>query len=213
MGSISVVTAFMASTPGTDAENELIEAFGEWLGVKQKKTIFGGGDIGLMGAFARAARLKGCPEVKGYIPVELHELLRKYNPDYKPVAHIEEVVPTIDIRKGRMIRECDLAITFPGGSGSMEEFWQFQVHQELSSYREPELPVSQMVLVNLDGYYDGLLQQVDTIIKKGKKHREAYNILSVVTSIETMLAKLDEIDSSPPMKGHSLLPPGYILNR
>lgn len=208
MGWIKVVTAFMASSKGTPEEIALVDAVVKGLAERKKTGIYGGCDIGLMGDFVRSARRHGF-HVKGYIPTELLNLVKKHNGDYKPLAHIEEEVANMDIRKARMIKECDVAITFPGGSGSFEEFWTFQVFQELSSYNDPDAPVSSMFLVNQNGYYDGTVQQIETIVTAKKKHAEAYKTLYVVNSAEELLKKLDELDSHPRMKGRDLLPSSY----
>lgn len=208
MGWIKIVTAFMASSKATPEEVALVDAVVKGLAERNKTGIYGGGDTGMMGDFARSAR-KHDFHVKGYIPTELLNLVKKHNGDYKPLAHIEEEVASMDIRKARMIKECDVAITFPGGSGSFEEFWTFQVFQELSSYNDPDAPVSSMFLVNHNGYYDGTIRQIEIIVAGKKKHAEAYKILHVVKSADELLDKLDELDSHPRMKGRDLLPSAY----
>jgi len=210
MGWIKVITAFMASSKGTPEETALVDAVVKGLAERNKTGIYGGGDTGLMGDFARSARRHGF-HVKGYIPTDLLNLLKKHNGDYKPLAHIEEEVENMEVRKTRMNRECDVAITFPGASGSMEEFWTFQVDQEIFAYNDPEALVRPMFLVNLNGYYQWQIRQIETFIAAGKKPAELYKAIHPVGSAEELLAKLDEIDGLPRMKGRDLLPASHTL--
>ena len=206
MGWINVVTAFMASSPGTPEEEKAVKRIAKGLAARDKRVIYGGGPLGLMGTFAQASKDAGSPEVKAYIPTVLLDVVKDMEDGYEPIAHIEEEVASMEIRKFRMIKECQLAITFPGGSGSMEEFWQFIVTQELLSYSNPDDIVPQMILFNQDGAYDGTVKQIEDILARGKKHPEAYKGLHIVTSEDELLETIDYLEALPPLRGRDLLP-------
>src|SRR5579864_5388313 len=80
--------------------------------------LFGGGNVGLMGEVARAAR-DGGASVKGILP----EFLRHLEP---PLLTKEEVVVTPDLqtRKALMLALSDAFVVLPGGLGTLDEYFE-----------------------------------------------------------------------------------------
>jgi len=111
--------------------------------------IYGGGNVGLMGAVADGA-LAGGAKVVGIIP---HALERK------EVAHcgLTELVvcDTMHDRKRMMTERSDAFIAMPGGYGTMEEFFEVITWAQLGIHRNP------CGLLNVAGFYDGLIRFLD----------------------------------------------------
>jgi hypothetical protein len=107
--------------------------------------VYGGGKLGLMGAVADAA-LKAGGEVIGIIPKALVGL---------EVAHqgLTElhVVDTMHQRKQAFTDLSDGFLTLPGGTGTMDELWEALSWAQLGYHAKP------VGLLNVDGYYDGII--------------------------------------------------------
>jgi len=111
--------------------------------------VYGGGNVGLMGALADAALACG-GEVIGIIP---HALAAK------ELAHAGvtrlEAVETMHERKARMAAESDGFIALPGGIGTLEELFESLTWLQLGLHAKP------VGLLNIAGYYDRLLAFLD----------------------------------------------------
>ncbi len=117
--------------------------------------IYGGANVGLMGAVADAA-LAGGGRVVGVIP---HVLVDK------EVAHrgVQElhVVDTMHTRKRLMGELADAFLILPGGFGTFEELFEVLAWQTLKLHAKP------VVLVNVEGFYDRLLDFLDVCEQEG----------------------------------------------
>jgi len=108
--------------------------------------VYGGADVGCMGAMANSA-LEAGGEVIGVIPKGLVE---------KEVAHhgISELIVVEDMhsRKATMAELADGFIAAPGGLGTLEELFEMATWAQLGFHQKP------MGLLNTNGFYDGLIQ-------------------------------------------------------
>jgi uncharacterized protein (TIGR00730 family) len=145
--SIKRVTVYAASSQAL-SENYISAAsrLGRTLGEAGHRIIYGGGAHGLMGAMADAALATGT-EVHGVIPEFLTAI---------ELGHLEltslRVVDTMHTRKALMLEQSDAVIALPGGCGTFEELFEAMTLKRLGRYLGP------IILVNTDGYYDGLLE-------------------------------------------------------
>ena len=99
-----------------------------------------------MGAVADAALAAGA-EVHGVIP----EFLTAIELGHLDLTSLQ-VVDTMHTRKALMLEQSDAVIALPGGCGTFEELFEVMTLKRLGRFLGP------IVLVNTDGYYDGLLQ-------------------------------------------------------
>ena len=141
------VAVFCAAAEGArPAYREAAEALGRRLAALGVGLIYGGADVGLMGAVANAALAAG-GRVVGVIP---HVLVDK------EVAHrgVRElhVVDTMHTRKRLMGEMADAFIVIPGGFGTFEELFEVLAWQTLKLHAKP------VVLVNVAGFYDKMLE-------------------------------------------------------
>lgn len=110
--------------------------------------VYGGGKVGLMGVIAdEVLRLGG--EVTGVIPTALVE---------REVGHTgltrQFIVKDMHERKAMMAQLADGFIAMPGGLGTLEELFEMLTWAQLGIHAKP------IGLLNVDGYYDGLLSFV-----------------------------------------------------
>ena len=117
--------------------------------------VYGGSNIGLMGALAGTVMSEG-GGVIGIIPEPLVA---------KEVAHNGlsdlRVVGSMHERKALMAELADAFIALPGGFGTLEEFCEIATWIQLGLHRKP------CGLLNVEGYYDGLLSFLNHAVAEG----------------------------------------------
>lgn len=128
---------------------EAAQALGRLLAREEIRCIYGAGGQGLMGALADAVMQEG-GEITGVIPQFMYD--NRWNH-----PRLEELIITPDIhsRKQRMADLSDAVIALPGGCGTLEELLEIITWKQLGLYLHP------IVILNIDGYYDPLLQMLD----------------------------------------------------
>ncbi len=136
--------------------------------------IYGGAKVGLMGAVADAAIAAG-GHVVGVIP---HVLVDK------EIAHdgISElhVTETMHTRKALMADRAEAFLVLPGGFGTFEEMFEVLAWQTLKIHSKP------VVLLNVAGFYDKLLDFLDVCDAEGML-RGNRQILLVAHSVDEAL--------------------------
>ncbi len=150
------VAVFCASADGARPEYRAIaEELGCALAERGLGLIYGGARVGLMGAVADAALAAG-GHVVGVIP---HVLVDK------EVAHhgLTElhVTSTMHTRKALMAERADAFLILPGGYGTFEEMFEVLAWQTLKLHSKP------VVLLNVAGFYDKLLEFLDLCDNEG----------------------------------------------
>lgn len=185
------VCVYCGSNLGIDPVHlELATALGERLAQRGVGLVYGGGNVGLMGAVADAALAHG-GEVIGVIPAHLRDI---------ELAHHGltrlEVVGSMHERKALM---ADLAagfIALPGGFGTFEELLEMLTWTQLGLQAKP------VVMLDRSGFFDPLLRLFDGAVEAGflrAEHRQL--ALSAAEPDEAIHAAL----SLPPEMPHKWL--------
>ena len=142
--SIGSVCVYCASSEAADpAYMEAAAAFGKTLAAEGLRLVYGGGDIGLMGACARAAHDAG-GKVLGVMP----DFLRQREILYDDVETI--VVGSMHERKMVMFEQSDAFVVLPGGVGTLEEAVEMLSWRRLEVHRKP------IVFHSPGGFWDPL---------------------------------------------------------
>jgi hypothetical protein len=138
--------------------------------------VYGGANIGLMGAVADAA-LAGGAEVIGVLPSVL---------EGREIAHdgltALELVPTMHERKARMAELAEAFLVLPGGYGTIEELFEAVTWAQLGLHAKP------VILINTAGYWDGLLTFLDSTVAAGFVKRKNRELLRVAANANEALA-------------------------
>jgi uncharacterized protein (TIGR00730 family) len=147
------ICVYCGAKPGVDpAFAETAREVGRWIGHHGGQLVYGGGCNGLMGIVADATMTAG-GRVVGIIPKALVE---------KEWAHQDctelHVVDTMHERKRMMAERADAFIALPGGIGTFEEFFEVWTWRQLGYHNKP------VGLLNLNGYYDGLLTFLHSVV-------------------------------------------------
>jgi uncharacterized protein (TIGR00730 family) len=114
--------------------------------------IYGGGNIGLMGAVADAS-LEAGGHVIGVIPQHLDD----WEVGHRGLTELE-IVGSMHERKARMADLADAFIALPGGLGTFEELFEILTWAQLGLHQKP------FGLLNTAGYYAALLALLDTAV-------------------------------------------------
>jgi uncharacterized protein (TIGR00730 family) len=140
--------------------------------------VYGGGRLGLMGAVADGALAAG-GEVIGVIPRALVDA---------EVAHrgLTElhVVDTMHQRKQAFTDLSDGFVTLPGGTGTMDELWEALSWAQLGYHSKP------VGLLNVAGFYDGLLSFVATMADTGFLRPQHRDILIAADALDVLLDRM-----------------------
>jgi len=146
---------YCGSRPGTNpAFAQTARAVGNWIGRHGGQLVYGGGHNGLMGQVADATLAAG-GRVVGIIPKALVE--REWA--HKGCSELH-VVDTMHERKRMMAERSDAFLALPGGIGTFEEFFEVWTWRQLGYHDKP------VGLLNVDGYYDGLLEFMRTGVEQ-----------------------------------------------
>ncbi len=124
---------------------------GEALGKGGFRMVYGGGTVGLMGICADAAMAAG-GEVTGVIP----EVFIAKEQAHRGLTELLEV-PDMTVRKRKMIEMGDAFIVLPGGFGTLEELADTANYYHIYGEPSRQPPI---IIANIEGIYDGLLQQL-----------------------------------------------------
>lgn len=134
--------------------------------------VYGGANVGLMGAVADAA-LAGGAEVIGILPAVL---------EGREIAHASltklELVPTMHQRKARMAELADAFLVLPGGYGTLDEMLEAVTWAQLGLHSKP------VILINTAGYWDGLLAFLETTVAAGFLKHKNRKLLRVAANAE-----------------------------
>jgi len=152
--------------------------------VKNKTTIvYGGGATGLMGCLADTVLAEN-GHVIGIMPQFMKEV--EYN--HKGV---NDFVFTADMheRKKKLMVGVDALIALPGGCGTFEELMEAITLKRLGIFTKP------ILILNLDGYYDKLLEMMHHAVDSGFMSQKHLNIWTVFEKPEDVL---EAIENSAP---------------
>jgi len=140
--------------------------------------IFGGGSVGLMNEIANAVMRNG-GKAYGIIPQHLVE--REVQHD-----HLTDLTVTRNMheRKAMISELSDAFIALPGGFGTFEEL------MEVVTWSQIELHDKKIILFNVEGYYDKLIDFIDYAVTSGFINENKRKILQEVTSTEQCLSHL-----------------------
>jgi uncharacterized protein (TIGR00730 family) len=151
---------------------------GELIGRRGWQLVYGGGNAGLMGAVANATLGAG-GTVVGVIPNSLMD--RELG--HKGLNELH-VVETMHQRKQLMAERADAFLALPGGIGTFEELFEVWTWRQLGYHDKP------VGLLNVEGYYDGLLQFLDHATAQGFIPPAQRDLLQVSADAGELLERL-----------------------
>jgi uncharacterized protein (TIGR00730 family) len=120
---------------------EAAQTLGRMIAVAGHGLVYGGGNVGLMGAVAKAVKDNG-GKVTGIIP---HFLLTKE----KLKADADNIILVDDMheRKMKMFEKADAFVALPGGIGTLEELVEQMTWAQLGRHGKP------IVIADIGGFW------------------------------------------------------------
>src|SRR5678815_5650193 len=175
------ICVFAGSSAGARPEyRAAAEELGRTLAKRQVNVVFGGGHVGLMGALADAV-LAGHGQITGVIPESLVA---------REIAHTGlsdlRIVSSMHQRKALMADLADAFIALPGGWGTLEEFFEVLTWAQLGLHRKP------CGLLNVGGYFDGLLAFAGHAVAEGFVRPDHRELIVVAGGAAEMLERLGQ---------------------
>ena len=142
--------------------------------------VYGGGRLGLMRVIADSVLAAG-GRVYGVIPTALVNL---------EVAHtgLTELhrVETMHERKAKMTDLADAFLALPGGIGTLDELFEAWSWNALGYHKKP------LCLLNVDGFWDGMIEFIDHATRSGFLSAQRRSQLLVAGTPSQALEMLDE---------------------
>jgi uncharacterized protein (TIGR00730 family) len=185
---LSSVCVFCGSNGGADpAYLEAARAVGRGLAERDLRLVYGGADVGLMGALADAA-LDAGGDVVGVIPQQIVdlEIAHRRVPDLRVVGSMHE-------RKALMAELSDASVALPGGVGTFEELFEVYTWAQLGLHRKP------LGVLDVAGYYRPLRTMLDHAVQQRFMREEMRAMLAFDGSLDGLL---ERFASWEPPGGH-----------
>lgn len=174
------ITVFCGSSFGNEKNYE-IQAFklGQIMAENNYELVYGGAKVGLMGSVADGI-LNHNGKAFGVLPSFLMT---------KEIAHdrLTElfIVESMHERKTKMNELSDGIIALPGGFGTLEEFFEMLTWAQLGLHKKP------IGILNIDGFYDLLLEFVANMVDKGFLKQINHQMILVSDNATNLLEKME----------------------
>src|SRR5699024_8355196 len=173
---------YCGSSPGENpAYLQAASDLGQFLAERQIRLVYGGGRVGLMGAAADSCMRAG-GEVIGIIP----DFLLRHEVGHTDLTELQ-VVDTMHERKMRMADMADAFCVLPGGLGTLEELF------EVLTWRQLALHDKAIILLDIAGYWEPLLELLERQAQEGFLRREHQRLLHRITEVHELQEALTEV--------------------
>ena len=178
MQSLSVCV-YCGARPGADPVfMQTATDLGQALAAARLRLVYGAGDVGLMGAVARAAQAAG-GQTFGVIPAHL----MAWEVGKRDLTTFV-VTETMHERKKVMFMNADAVVVLPGGAGSLDELFEVLTWRQLGLHEKP------VYLLDVKGYWQPLLALIDHVIAQGFADASLRDFLTVLPDVPTLMEKL-----------------------
>ncbi|MEO5584123.1 MAG: TIGR00730 family Rossman fold protein [Flavobacteriales bacterium] len=170
------IVVFCGSSSGHDPEFRVFaKELGSAIAARKARLIYGGAKVGLMGCIADEVLAQGS-EVIGILPRFL---------SIKEVAHERLtqliIVENMHERKTKMFELGDAFIALPGGFGTLEELFEVVTWAQLGLHQKP------IGVLNVHGFYDPLIAQLDHMVSKGLLKQGNRNLIMIDGTVDVLL--------------------------
>lgn len=173
MNDIKSVAIYCASsTKIKSIYYEVARQLGSGLAESNVTIVNGAGNMGLMQASSDA-----CLEAGGKVIGVIPEFMIQQGWHHTGLTELI-VTPDMETRKMRINEMSDAAIVLPGGCGTLDELFEIVTLKQLGLYLKP------IVILNVDGYYDLLLQHLERSMQENFMRREHRDIWCVARTAQ-----------------------------
>lgn len=163
-------------------DNDISETailLGERIAQNNWGIVYGGGKVGMMGLVADAALQKN-GIVTGVIPTHL----KKLEVEHTGISKLHET-QDMHTRKALMESLSHAFVVLPGGFGTLDEFF------EILTWRQLGIHDKEIILVNINGYFDGLEQFVQNALSEDFLKTESTSLFKIANSVDETVEMLE----------------------
>jgi uncharacterized protein (TIGR00730 family) len=176
---MKALAVFCGSKAGADPLYKLhATQLGGLMAAHQVKLIYGGGNVGLMGAVADGVMANG-GEVLGIIP----ELLLAWEAAHNNITNLQ-VVPDMHIRKKMMYELADAAVILPGGFGTLDELF------EMLTWNTLKIHDKHIYILNTNGFYNHLIAHMEQMVRAGFLYEPIENRIKIISNPQEIIPYL-----------------------
>jgi uncharacterized protein (TIGR00730 family) len=173
------ITVFCGASIGAEPIFERkAKLLGQTLAKQGIGLVYGGANIGLMGAIADGA-LQENGEVIGVLP----DFLKSREIAHEGLTSLI-IVDSMHERKAKMNELCDGVIALSGGFGTLEELFEMLTWGQLGLHQKP------IGVLNINGYYDALITLLDTMVQKGFLKVPHKQMILISDNMDDLLQKM-----------------------
>lgn len=174
------IAVFCASHLGRNPQfQSTAQKLGQLIALQGRTLVYGGSDRGYMGSVSTAALDEG-GHVISVIPTLFSDDVINSQPRAETV-----LVESMQARKQHILNISDGFIALPGGVGTLDEISEVLMSNQLGLCCKP------MGLLNVDGYFDPLIQQIQRMIEEDLLCPGTDYTILVDSTPEGLLEKLD----------------------
>lgn len=157
---------------------EAARQIGQRLGRGGHTLVFGGCNMGLMGALAQATQQSG-GRTLGVVPSIIEKGGRQW-PD------LDVTIPCDNLsdRKDLLISHADAIVAMPGGVGTLDEIFTVLAASSIGYHHK------RVVLLNLDGFWQKLISMLDDMQQRGVLREGFFSTIAVANSVDEMAAMI-----------------------
>jgi len=178
MQSLSVCV-YCGARPGADPLFlQSATDLGQALAAEKLRLVYGAGDVGLMGAVARAAQAAG-GQTFGVIPAHL----MAWEVGKRDLTTFV-VTETMHERKKVMFMNADVVVVLPGGAGSLDELFEVLTWRQLGLHDKP------IYLLDIAGYWQPLIALIDHVIAQGFADASMRDFITVLPDVPALMERL-----------------------
>ena len=187
MGSIRSVCVYCGSSDRSDdGYLQAAAEIGAAVAARGWRLVFGAGGTGMMRAVADAALARGA-EVVGVMP-KIFDTPALAHPDLSKML----VVENMHARKAKMAELSDGFVALPGGLGTFDELFEILAWAQIGLHTKP------IGLLNVQKYFDPLLELLDVASREGFIYQEHRRLLVIDSQADRLL---DQMEAYAPPSG------------
>ena len=176
------ICVFCGSSAGqSPMYKEAATRLGEYLAAQGIELVYGGAQVGLMGAVA-----DGCLSSGGRVYGVMPEKLANLELAHSGLTELQ-IVPDMHARKAAMADRADAFIALPGGVGTFEELFEVWTWTQLGIHRKP------LGVMNVGGFYDSLIGFLDQVESAGFMKPAHRALLQASDQPAQLLAQLRQV--------------------
>jgi uncharacterized protein (TIGR00730 family) len=147
------VCVFCSASEIAEKYTKPAQELGKLLGESGHSLVWGGSDKGLMKLIASSVEDAGGKLVG--VSVEMFSHVARKN------THEMIVAKTLGERKAVMLERADIIVVLVGGIGTLDEL------TEVLELRKHGMHTKQIIVLNTDGFYEGMKVQLERMEKEG----------------------------------------------